>query len=814
MIQTVSVYILNAPKQLDRAFDYYIPADLSGKVACGDIITVPFGGGNRHRAALVVGISEAENTDRLKPIISKASVFLSEEEYKLVFFLKDRTFCTVSDAVHTILPPAVISKINESYQITEKSMTVETVNHKAFLVWQYIRDTADVTEGMLRRHFGTEVQEVLSFLLEHEFVRVYSEVTASKNIKNIEWVSLSFPVADLDAVLKKNKIRSVNQLEIINYIAKKGTVSTEELRSELNVQPRQIKALAERRLVLLSKEVSYRKPYKVGSTQAPPPLNDCQKQAYDTIFSYLNTGKPEAVLLHGVTGSGKTRVIKEMIDAVIAQGKQIIFLVPEIALTPQTVAIFCSYYHDRVAVLHSSLSAGEKYDAWRRIRNGEVDLCIGTRSAIFAPFSRLGMIVMDEEHEHTYKSDQSPRYHALDVARYRVTYHNALLLLSSATPSIDSYYKAKSGLYHLVEMPERATGQPLPETIITDLRSDAAAGNTSPVGLLLQDALKTCLSRHEQSIFFINRRGFHHFLNCPSCGYVITCPRCSVSLTHHMRQGKNQLVCHYCGYTQDIPAACPSCGSDSFAFIGFGTQLVQEALNRDFPEATVMRMDADTTGKKLSYEKMLEEFRLGEADILLGTQMVTKGHDFPNVTLVGVLLADTTLYLDDYRANERTFQLITQVIGRAGRSEKQGRAIIQTYNPDHPMLLLAAAQDYVSFYEEEIAMRRALVFPPFCDMVLLESSSTDEIFLQKIVIEMSKQLKKNLDGPYQDVKVVVFGPFEAPIYKVNDIYRMRFVIKCKNNKRTREMLRDVLNDAIRRFGNKASVYIDMNPNSL
>lgn len=814
-MEKVSVYVLNAPKQLDRPLDYYVPQELSGSIVKGNLVTVPLGGGNRHMAALVVEVNACNEKDRLKPIISCSSLSLSEEELGLVFFLKDRTFCTVSDAVHTIFPASVLSKITEVYQVTGTQIDASSVNQKSYLVWQYIRDTANVTAGMLKRHFGSEVQDALDALERSGYIRTEATIGASGNIKHTEWYSLTFDPPKLEEMCKKAGIRSKNQREILNYIAEHGSVSAEELRTELSVSAYSLKALTDRKMLVRSQEVKYRIPYQGTVSRTPPPLNECQQKALGEIRKYLSSEQPEAVLLHGITGSGKTRVIKETIDAVIAEGRQIILLVPEIALTPQTVGIFCSYYRDRVAVLHSGLSAGEKYDAWRRIRNGEVDLCIGTRSAIFAPFSRLGMIIVDEEHEHTYKSDQSPRYHAIDIARYRVSYHKALLLLASATPSLESYYKAQNGLYHLVEMKERATGQPLPETIIADLRSDAAAGNTSPLGLILQDSLRKNLSASQQSIFFINRRGFNNFLNCPMCGYVITCPHCSVSLTHHRsKQGKSMLLCHYCGYAQDIPTACPECGSDAFAFVGFGTQCAEEALNREFPEATVMRMDADTTGQKFSYDKMLDDFRQEKADILLGTQMVTKGHDFPGVTLVGVLLADTTLYLDDYRANERTFQLVTQVIGRAGRSDKHGRAVIQTYNPDHPALLLAASQDYEAFYREEIAMRRALVFPPFCDMALLSVSSADEIFLQRSVVNLAAWLKKDMEGSFSDVKVIVFGPFEAPVYKVKETYRMRFVIKCKSNKRTREMLKDVLNHAITQFGKKVTVSLDMNPNSL
>ena len=427
------------------------------------------------------------------------------------------------------------------------------------------------------------------------------------------------------------------------------------------------------------------------------------------------------------------------------------------------------------------------------------------------------MIVIDEEHEHTYKSEQSPKYHARDVARYRCVKNNALMLLSSATPSVESYYRAKEGIYTLVEMTERYNNALLPETVISDLRADAENGNLSPIGAVLGDALRKTNAESSQSILFINRRGYNNFLSCTTCGEVITCPRCSVSLTYHAKSRNDKyghLVCHYCGHREDIPKRCPECASETVNFLGFGTQRAQEMLCEEFPNMRVMRMDADTTSAKFSFDKMLSEFRRGEADVLIGTQMVTKGHDFPNVALVGVLLADTSLYLDDYRANERTFALITQVIGRAGRGEKKGKAIIQTYLPDHPVLLLAAAQDYKAFYENDIALRRSLVFPPFCDIALISLSSSDENMLLNVSALFAKELRSLMSGEFSDVRLSVFGPFEAPIYKVNDVYHMRFIIKCRSNKRTRELFAKILLDFQRKTSKKISLSIDINPASL
>ena len=810
----VEVYILNMPSHFDRMFHYYLPSDFVGKIQKGSLVTVPFGGGNRHVSALVSNVLESDTIEKLKPIIDYSAITLTEEEFGLVFFLREHTFCSVGDAVKCVVPHSFLTQTNRVFSVTDKNVEKDSINFKALIVYSFILEHVNPTLRNLKEEFGAEVTDMLNSLLRLGYIKEHSETVASKNIKKTAFYQLSFLPHLVDSTIESHKIRSDKQRAILYYIAEHGSSSQDILRQELSITTAQLNKLCEKKLLIKTEEESYRTPDRSRSAKKEPPLTECQENAFQSICSYLNSDKPEAILLHGITGSGKTRVIKETIDKVIEANKQVILLVPEISLTPQTVDAFCSFYKDRVAVLHSSLSSGEKYDAWRKIQQGEIDLCIGTRSAIFAPFKNLGLIVIDEEHEHTYKSDQTPRYHTIDVARYRVTHHKAMLLLASATPSVESYYKAQKQAYHLVEMNERASGGELPETLITDLRLDAKAGRTSPIGAILKDALDDALYKREQSIFFINRRGYNNFLNCSMCGYVVTCPHCSVSLTHHIKNRRSSLVCHYCGYTQEIPKKCPECSSDAFAYVGFGTQYAEEALENELPDAKILRMDADTTTVKFSYDKMLGEFRDEKADILLGTQMVTKGHDFPGVTLVGILLADTSLYLDDYRATERTFQLVTQVIGRAGRAHKKGRAIIQTYNPDHPALLMAATQDYKAFFKEEIAMRKAFLFPPFCDMALITISSQDEVFLQKATVMFDSELKSQLKGDYQGVKLVAFGPFEAPIYKIKETYRMRFVFKCKSNKLTRALFKTSIDKTMQKLGKKVSISIDINPNNI
>ena len=492
-------------------------------------------------------------------------------------------------------------------------------------------------------------------------------------------------------------------------------------------------------------------------------------------------------------------------------------MLPEISLTPQSVALFCARYGDTVAVIHSGLSAGERQDAYARISAGQARLVIGTRSAVFAPVPNLGLIIMDEEQEHTYKSDQDPKYHARDVARWRCAHNKALLLLASATPSLESYAKAQAGTYTLLSLSERYNKTNLPEVTVADMREGAAKGLTSPLGTLLTDALNQTVESGKQAVLFLNRRGYHRFISCASCGTAITCPHCSVAMTYHVKNGtysEGELVCHWCGTRMQVPQKCPSCDSLHLRHTGFGTQRVQQELEMLLPDARVMRLDADTTSAKFSMDKLLGDFRDGKADVMIGTQMVTKGHNFPDVTLVGVLLADASLYVDDYRAAERTFAMLTQVIGRAGRGDVQGRAIIQTNNPDSDVITLACAQDYHTFYEREIKLRRLLTFPPYCDIVLMTLTASDEKELMIHAVRLREELERLGSGDFCDVPMMIFGPFEAPVYRVEEKYRMRLVIKCRLNKRSRELFSKILIRFGKDGAKKPVLGIDFNPSSL
>lgn len=828
-----SVRILDVPYHLDRPYDYYIPPEYEGMAKIGSFVSVPFGKGNRKVGAVITALKDECEYEEVKPIseVSSGEELVPESAAQICRFLCDYTLCTYGEAVRTVVPASAMTSISEYYSVTGKETKLKKLSEKALIFYSFINSRGTVSGSNLKAHFGSEAQALAQTLVKLGLIQKESKVKEATNFRYITYASLCDGVEDIDSVTEK--MRSPIQAEIVRLLSKTGRITADELyfRIGKNAGP-QLSSLEKKGLVRIEKIESYRNPYldKCRTTiKDASPLSDQQREAYGKLSALYKKEGPAAALLHGVTGSGKTRVIKEMIDTVTSDGKGVIMLVPEISLTPQTVGYFCSQYGERVAVIHSALSQGERFDAWKRIKSGEADVVIGTRSAIFAPVKNLGMIVIDEEQEHTYKSDTDPKYLAHDVARFRAGKTGALMLLSSATPSLASYHKAVTGVYTLVEMTERYGNARLPEVIISDMRFEGDAGNVSPFGTVLSEKLSTVFSEGKQSIVFLNRRGYNSAITCRVCGEAISCPHCSVSLTYHTRKplGKSEdaaeyfkvrrergmLACHYCGYKTRLPEICPSCGAEHFRFMGCGTQKAEEELERAVPGARVLRMDMDTTSTKGSHTEILEKFRKREADILLGTQMVTKGHDFPAVTLVGVMNADSSLYLDDYRAAEKTFSMLTQVVGRAGRGEDAGVAVVQTVNPDSEVIRLAAAQDYKTFYEKEIKLRRALVFPPFCDIAVLTLSGTDEALLSASAVKLSERTKELLSGDFKDVEAVVFGPFEAPVYKVQNTCRMRLVIKCRLNKRSRQFISCLLCEFGKSVKN-VNLTADLNPSSL
>ena len=739
------VYLFDAPYHIDRPFDYLCNDD----IAVGDIVKVPFGRSNSLRLATVTKVKDSCDGEGIKSVHSVLDrrFSLGEDMLKLCLFMKGHTLCTFGEAARCLIPAGALSDIP-----------------------------------------NVKIKKTCVLTLSDE------------------------ELSDLLSAKGRAGIRSEGQRIIIEYLRDIGSADIELIRDLPGVSYSNISALKEKGIIKILESERIRNPYadyaRIRNT-APIILSEAQQIAYETIEGELLADEARAVLLFGVTGSGKTKVIMKAIDKTLSEGRKVIMLVPEIALTPQTVNIFCTRYGERVAVIHSSLSQGERFDAWRRIKRGEVDLVIGTRSAIFAPLDNIGMIVIDEEHEHTYKSESDPKYHARDIAAFRAGQNNALMLLASATPSLESFYKAKCGSYTLVPLRERYGGVRLPDAIIVDMREELRLGNTSPISDRLLKSLGSVYENDRQAILFLNRRGYSTQISCKECGEVLSCPRCSVSLTYHNGPEGGRLLCHMCGYGQSVPKSCPSCSADRLSFLGYGTQKLEAELNKYLPDMSVLRMDADTTGTKMSYDRMLEDFREGRADILLGTQMVAKGHDFPRVTLVGVALADTSLHVSDFRAAEKTFSLLTQVIGRAGRAGDGGIAVIQTYAPKNEVIRLACLQDYEKFYEGEIALRRELSYPPFCDIVNLTLTSEDETELMRESKRLSDSVIERLRGEFGKLPFIVFGPFEAQVYKINEKYRMRMVIKCKLNKQSRLLFHQLLCEFA--TSKRVTLSVDMNP---
>ena len=818
----VKVHILDVPYHIDRPYDYYVPDGMAGEVRPGVFLTVPFGNANRRMAALAIQLSDSCDYPNAKPILAVNSERYALEEWQLELcaFMKKTYLCTVGEAARTLLPAAAFSSLREFY--VRGSEVPAELSRAERSVYDCVLSAGRISAAKLKEEFGENSSEILSRLCKNGYVLRDFEVKEATNEKFASHVFLSVTKEEAEEAASGrgiNALRGAKQKELLLAIAENSGIERTVLLENTGCTPAQLKALTERGLCEEKKTEVFRNPY--ANVEIDPNkkniLSDDQRAVYLRLRELYRSGEAKAALLFGVTGSGKTRVIKAMIDEVTSSGRSVILLVPEISLTPQTVSIFCSFYGERVAVLHSSLSAGQRFDAYKRIKAGKVDVVIGTRSAVFAPLPNLGMIVLDEEQEHTYKSDTDPKYHAKDIARFRCAKNNALMLLCSATPSVESFHKAKSGQYELLTLTKRYGNAKLPEVIVCDMRDELRSGNTSPFSRELLMRMENLKAVNEQAIVFLNRRGYNSFELCQACGETVTCPSCSVPLTRHRERTETdgKLLCHYCGFTCSVQKKCPTCGSDKMTFMGCGTQQAEAELARLLPEMTPTRMDADTVTTREAYNEILTGFREHKADILLGTQMVAKGHDFPMVTLVGVLSADSSLSLGDYRANERTFSLITQVVGRAGRAERGGTAIVQTFKPDSEALMIACRGNYEEFYEAEIKLRKSYLWPPFCDIVMLTLTAGDEDMLTKASEKLATAFGRYITGDFSDVKVIAFGPFEAPIYKVADKYRLRMVVKCRLNKRARELFSALLCE----FGetvskNGVTLSADLNPSGI
>ncbi len=743
-------------KNLNKTFDYIIPVEFEEKIAIGSRTLVPFGNKKELEEGFVVGIKEtSEYMSKLKPIAKvEEKLYLSQEKIELAKWMANKYFCNISDCIKLMLPPGTTTKVLSN-----------RINDKMQNFVYLTKDLDEIEQDIENKKIKSDKQiRALKFLMENS---------------NNEILSTDLQMfADVtNAVLKS--------------LEKKGYID------------------------VLEKEVE-RNPFihKVIKQSQNLTLTDEQENAFEKINASLQFNEYDEFLLFGVTGSGKTEIYIQLIEEALKLGKDSIMLVPEISLTPQTVDRFLSRFgEEKIAVLHSKLSVGERYDQWKKIERGDAKIVIGARSAIFAPVQNIGLIIIDEEHDESYKSEMSPRYNAKEIASYLGEKNNVPVVFGSATPDMSTYYKAINGKMELIELTKRANNASLPDVEIVDLRSELATGNKTMISQKLHEEIEENLKNKKQTILFLNRRGFSTFIMCRDCGYTAKCKNCNITLTYHIKE--NKLKCHYCGYETNALTICPECGSKNIRYFGTGTQKLEEQVKSLFPQASTIRMDIDTVTKKNSHEDILNRFKNDRIDILIGTQMVVKGHDFPNVTLVGVIAADSSLNIDDYRAHERTFQTLTQVAGRAGRGKDKGEVIIQTYNPDTFCIQYAQKQDYKLFYDTEIHLRKQLRYPPFCDIILIGISSKSQKELETIANKIYEDLKEKIKT--EKLQILLYKPVPAPIDRIKNKFRWRIIVKCKIDEKIINSISDTMdkiNSQNKNNKNDTRIIVDVNPTNM
>ena len=740
------VIINSNVKNLNRIFDYNVPSEMQGTICVGDRVLVPFGNKKTYEEGFIVGLKE--NTQYKVKDIAKIQegIKLTEENIDLAKLMARRYFCNISDCIKLMLPPGTLNK-NIDSRVKDKTLNFVYLK----------KDIEEIEEDIENKIIKSEKQKrVLNFLIQNE---------------GIQTTELEIITDTTNAVLK-----ALEKKEYIEIIEEKVE-----------------------RNPFLNKDIKPTKKLK---------LTEEQQNAFNKIDETINNNENKEFLLYGVTGSGKTEIYLQLIEKITQKNKTAIVLVPEISLTPQMVERFIARFgQEKIAVLHSKLSIGERYDQWNKIKNGECKIVIGARSAIFAPIQNLGLIIIDEEHDSSYKSETNPRYNAKELAGYMAKKNNIPLVLGSATPDISTYYKAENNKIEMLKLTRRANESNLPKVDVIDLREELANGNRSILSRKLYEEIEKNLKDKKQTILFLNRRGYSTFVMCRDCGYTVKCKNCNITMTYHIKT--NKLKCHYCGHEEKNLTECPECHSKNIKYFGTGTQRLEEDINKIFPEATTIRMDIDTVTRKNSHEEILNKFKNDNIDILIGTQMVVKGHHFPNVTLVGVIAADSSLYIEDYRANERTFQILTQVAGRAGREKLSGRVIIQTYNPDNFAIECSKKQNYDEFYETEIELRKQLKYPPFCDIISIGLTDTDNNKIKNVSERLYNNISRTIKNEKMDFNI--YKPLPCPIDKIKNKYRWRIILKGKLNNK----IIDIINKSIEQVNSKTTrIIVDTNPTNL
>ena len=800
------VWVEDTVFHFDKTFSYLVPDELKESIKIGVRVQVPFGGGNRCRQGLVVTLNDgsAEGLKAVSAVLDTEPV-LSNELIKMAEFMQKHYFCTYFDAVKAMLPAGLNFKITTVYTANPDSDT-SLMNKEQESIYHYVKKSkSPVKRDKLSDVFGFEDYEIFEEMVRCGFLFKSDDAFRKMGDASVKMIRLC---EDVDLSSEKLTPKQESVCELLLSI---GEASVKEVCYYTGVTPAVADALVKKGVAEYFDAEVFRNttPQSVSHIDFPT-LSREQAEVFEGISELSDKDEPNVSLLFGVTGSGKTSVFMHLIKRTVEKGRGVILMVPEIALTPQLVGKFTALFGSKVAVFHSGLSLGERLDEYKRVKKGLAKIAVGTRSAVFAPFENLGLIIMDEEQEHTYKAENKPRFHATELAKFRCNFNKCTLLLSSATPDVRSYFYAESGRYSLFTLKERFGSAKLPQVEIVDMNEELSRGNTTGFSDFLLEKLEETISNGKQAILLLNRRGFNTFAACKSCKEVVTCPNCSISMTYHSKN--NRLMCHYCGHSMTYSDKCPTCGSKGLRLSGTGTQKAENILEDLLPDARILRLDADTVMAKNSHEKHLSAFGRGEYDILIGTQMVAKGLDFPNVTLVGVLNADQMLYSDDYRSFEQAFSMLTQVVGRSGRGESEGLAVIQTFTPENPTIELAANQDYLSFYENEIAMRRALIYPPFADLLLMGFVGNDKYKTANCAKAFFMRLKEELSENLPDFPIRVLGPSPALVSKVSNKYRYKIIIKCRTN----PQFRSLLSSLIAEFGKlrdykDITVYADADP---
>lgn len=843
MMYRMAKVIVDVPsRETDRPFDYLIPESMSEWIEVGSRVGVPFG--RRTVQGFVVSLHEEPEMDksRMKPIQELLDLLppLPYDLVELAAWMSKKYACSMISTLQLMIPAALKGKAERYIHLNEDNEVSGEPDEGALFalpsvlsreeeeIISYLRSSGPVTMSHLSLRYPAH-SKLIKGLLGNGVLSESQSIKDKIRKKTIKTVAATVSGEEAEIALASFGAQARRQKEVLNFLLEVGvTLSLQEVLSTLQVTAGTVKKLVEKGYAVMEDVEVFRDPYQDRHFKGTVPLERTPEQdyVYNALINTLNKRTNDVFLLHGITGSGKTEVYLQTIERCISMGRQAIVLVPEISLTPQMVERFKGRFGAKVAVMHSRLSTGERYDEWRKIREGRVEVAIGARSAVFAPFKDLGLIVMDEEHETSYKQEETPKYHTRDVAVRRAQQHGAAVILGSATPSLESYYAARSKSDDnfapiLLEMNQRASGSSLPGVHIVDMREELKEGNRSMFSRALHSGIASRLERGEQTVLLLNRRGHSTFVMCRSCGYVAGCSECDISLTYH--QKSNNLRCHYCGYSAPAPSICPECGSEHIRYFGTGTQRVEGELSKLFPGIRVIRMDVDTTSEKGSHEKLLQAFREKKGDVLLGTQMVAKGLDFPDVTLVGVIAADTALNFPDFRSAEKTFQLLTQVAGRAGRHQLPGEVVIQSYVPDHYSIVHASGHDYNSFVREELNHRKALHYPPYSRLILVTLSHEKLPLLlrmaENFVVELKGKAQKHgwygsLDR-FMPEALDILGPVASPMPRIKNRYRFQCMVKYRGNIDAVSLVRETASATVDNLRDASlQISIDVDPQML